>query len=126
DPTFRGGGFVAAGDTNGDGFAEVIVGAEAGGAPRVTVFDGFSVAGGGTPTVLTDFFARPVTDRGGNRVAARGVNQDGLADLVTGAGVGSGSRVQVFPGQTLQPGTTPTAIADLASFPGLTGGVYVG
>src|SRR5262249_16008573 len=37
---FRGGVFVAAGDVNGDRFADIIVGADAGGAPQVQVFDG--------------------------------------------------------------------------------------
>ena len=50
-PLFTGGGCVAAGDVNGDGRADIIVGAGQGGAPEVKVFDGSTAA------VLHDFFA---------------------------------------------------------------------
>src|SRR5205823_1720929 len=40
DPRFSGGEFVAAGDVNGDGYADVVIGADAGGGPNVVVFNG--------------------------------------------------------------------------------------
>ena len=39
-PGFTGGVFVAGGDTNKDGFGDILVGADAGGAAHVKVFDG--------------------------------------------------------------------------------------
>ena len=39
-PSFTGGLFVAAGDVNGDGLADIVVGAGAGGGPQVMVFSG--------------------------------------------------------------------------------------
>src|SRR5262249_19647861 len=64
DPTFTGGVWVAAGDINADGKADVIVGADAGGGPEVRVFDG------ATGTLIRDFFAYGINFTGGVRVAA--------------------------------------------------------
>jgi subtilisin-like proprotein convertase family protein len=95
DPRFTGGVFVAAGDVNGDGFADIIVGADAGGGPEVRVFSGKD----GTP--LFSFFAYTEAFTGGVRVAAADVNGDGFADIITGAGPGGGPHVQVFSGKDL-------------------------
>jgi len=46
EDTFRGGAFVAGGDLDGDGLAEVVVSADVGGGPRVVVFRGSAVASG--------------------------------------------------------------------------------
>ena len=112
-PSFNGGVFVAAGDVNGDLSDDIVTGADAGGAPHVKVFNGQS------GVEVRSFNAYPPSFAGGVRVAAGDVNGDGLADLVTGAGVGS-SHVKVFDGATN---------AELRSFfaygGGFTGGVYV-
>jgi len=88
DESFRGGVYVAAGDTNLDGRAEVIAGAGEGGGPAVVVIDG---AGG---TVGKSFFAFGDGFRGGVRVAAGDVDGDGRADVIAAAGPGGAPHVR--------------------------------
>jgi len=114
-PGFTGGVYVAAGDVNGDGFADIITGPGSGGGPQVKVFDGVTLG------TLKSFFAYDPTFQGGVRVAAGDVNGDGLADIVTGAGPGAGPHVKVFESQTLS--LLHSFFAYEANF---TGGVFVG
>jgi len=114
--SFTGGLFVAVGDVNGDRFGDIIVGADAGGGPQVTVFSGRD---GGV--LRAAFNAMPAGFSGGVRVAAGDVNGDGRIDIITAAGIGGGPQVTVFDGSTL---------AQLTSFfafgtPAFTGGVYL-
>ncbi|MEQ9407061.1 MAG: Ig-like domain-containing protein [Fuerstiella sp.] len=126
DPSFRGGIFVGAGDLNGDSFSDIIVGADAGGGPRVRVFSGAD------HSELFNFFAYDTSFTGGVRVAAGDVTGDGIPDIITGAGPGGGPHVRVFDGSTPQPGGG--AGIDIggqsgnffAYDPGFTGGVFVG
>ncbi len=94
EESFRGGLYVALGDVNGDGKADIITGTGDGGAPRVRVLDGASLG----RTVLRDYFAYETTFRGGVLVAAGDVDGDRLADVITGTGVGGGPRVVSFAG----------------------------
>jgi large repetitive protein len=114
DPFFTGGVYVAAGDVNGDGRADIITGAGAGDGPLVNVFSGADLS------VLASFNAYTPAHQGGVFVAAGDVNGDGRADIITGAGPGGGPHVRVFSGVDL---------SDLASFfaydTGFTGGVSV-
>jgi VCBS repeat protein/FG-GAP repeat protein len=92
DASFHGGLFVAAGDINGDGFDDVIVGAGDSGGPHVRVFSG---ADG---TILRELFAFDAGFRGGVRVASGDVNGDGFDDIIVGAGIGGGPHVKVISG----------------------------
>src|SRR5207249_2101334 len=114
DPAFTAGIYVAAGDTNGDGRADIIVGAGAGGGPNVTVFSGVD------DSLLQSFFALPETFLGGVRVGSF-ITNTGRAAILTGAGPGGTPQVTAFDGVSLK---------ELDSFfafdPGFTGGVFVG
>lgn len=89
---FSGGVNVAAGDVNGDGKADIIVGAGAGSSPTVRVFDG------NTGSVLSSFLAFDAGFTGGVSVAAGDVNGDGIPDIVTSTGPGGAPHVRVFDG----------------------------
>ena len=117
EDTLRNGVFLAAGDINGDGFADLIAGGGPGGGPRV-----FGLSGQGLlanqQVQLANFFAGNPDDRGGIRVAATDLNRDGRADLATGAGEGSGSRVTAYSGLTIPTDGAPSALFSQDAFPG--------
>jgi hypothetical protein len=134
EDTFRGGAFVAGGDIDGDGFADVLVTPDVGGGPRVVIFQGKAIAAGQAVNgvtgqgVLVSFFGIPDPDfRGGARVAVGDVNGDGVPDVVVAAGVGGGPRVAVWDGKLLAGGVVPAApLADFFAFEdSLRNGVYV-
>src|SRR6185369_1692953 len=58
-PSFTGGVFVAVGDFDGDGYADIVTGAGAGGGPHVRVFNGKSLG------LITEFFAFSASFLGG-------------------------------------------------------------
>lgn len=108
DVGFRGGVSVAAADLSGDGIADLIVGAGAGGGPHVRVLDG------NTGAEIRSFFAYSAAFTGGVNVAY------GNGWIITGAGPGAGPHVKAF---------DATTGAEVRSFyaydPGFTGGVNV-
>ena len=89
---FRGGVNVAAGDYNGDGKADIIVGAGPGGGPRVRVFDN----GDPSRPLLDDFFAYDPSFRGGVLVDAGQFDGNKGDDIVTAPGAGGGPHIKVF------------------------------
>ncbi len=114
DSAFRGGVSVAAGDTNDDGFADIVTGAGAGGGPHIKVFDGQ------TNAVIRSFFAYAPSFTGGVSVAAGDIDGDGSLDIITGAGAGGGPHVKVF-----NSATGNEQISFFAYDPSFTGGVSV-
>jgi hypothetical protein len=79
---FQGGVTVAAGDTDGDGRAEIAVGAGVGGGPHVRVLRGSDLA------AIADFMAYAPNFLGGVRVGMT-ADSSGRAMLLTGAALGS-------------------------------------
>src|SRR5262249_37948877 len=81
--------YVAGGDLDGDGFADVIAGGGPGGGPRVFALSGKDlVQSNGQQTPVANFFAGDVDSRGGVRVGVKNLDNDNKADLVVGAGAG--------------------------------------
>ncbi|CAN5528881.1 hypothetical protein BH11PLA2_BH11PLA2_49400 [soil metagenome] len=123
EPSLRDGTYVAAGDFDGDGKAELFAGAGPGGGPRVSIFDGSKLLLN-QEVRLRDFFAGDVANRGGIRVAVKNLDNDNLADLIAGAGPGGGSRVTAYAATGITASPTPLYAFD--AFASFTGGVYVG
>ncbi len=117
DANFTGGVFVAAGDVDGDDYADIICGADAGAGPHVTVFSGKD------GTRLLSFFAYDSGFAGGVRVAAGDTDGAGAAEIITGAGSGGGPHVMVFQNKD---GHAVALQSYFAFDPGFTGGIYVG
>lgn len=113
DIFFRGGARVAAADMNGDGRADLIVGAGFGGGPRIALFDGRTVQQARPQKFVGDFFAFPgdaaLKLRNGVYVTAGDVNGDGKADLIFGAGPGGGPQVYILDGATILSGNVANA-----------------
>jgi hypothetical protein len=123
ESTFTGGVFVAAGDLDGDGKADVIVTPDQGGGPVVAIYSGAKLAAGmtGDAAQLTRFLG--IDDpafRGGARAAAGDVNADGRADLAVAAGFGGGPRLAIYDGRSV---AAPVAAGSLP--PKLTADFFV-
>jgi phospholipase C len=127
NPGFLGGVYVAVADFNGDGYADIITGADAGGGPEVKVFDGKSLVTQGKVVTLADFYAYNPAFNGGVRVAAADVDHDGIPDLVAAPGAGGGPDVRVFGGARLDTANpTGDIIREFMAYNAdFSGGVYV-
>ncbi|HZR02669.1 MAG TPA: VCBS repeat-containing protein [Burkholderiales bacterium] len=111
---FTGGVRVAVADVNGDGQADLIVGAGPGGAPTVSIFDGR------TGVLLDQYNAFSASFTGGVYVAAADVDGVGHADVIVGADTGGAPEVRVFSGKD------HSVLLDFFAFaPTFTGGVRV-
>jgi hypothetical protein len=107
---FTGVTFVATGDFNNDGKADVIVTPDLSGGPRVSIFNGVD------GSVMANFFGIDDPNfRGGARAASGDVNGDGTTDLVLSAGFGGGPRIAVFDGNSMS-GTPTHLMSDFFAF----------
>jgi hypothetical protein len=88
-----GGVYVAAGDIDGDGKAEVVVGAGKGQTPRVRAYN---LAG----QTVVDMLVYEESFTAGVRVTVGDFNGDGALDIVTGTPPGGGPRVKIIDGKT--------------------------
>ena len=93
---YTGGVRVALGDINGDGIDELITGTGIGGGPHIKVWN----LQGGQPVEVASFFAFEPTFMGGVYISTGDINNDGLADIIVGAGSSGGPRVKVFTGNS--------------------------
>ena len=90
---YTGGSYIAAGDIDADGRADIIVGTDSGTQALVRVFNGRTGA-------LLRSISPFVAFRGGVRVAAGDVNGDGRAEVIVAAGPGSAPIVKAYTGLT--------------------------
>jgi virginiamycin B lyase len=94
DSNFTGGVNVGAGDINQDGFMDIVAAAGAGGGPEVRVFNGATLA------VISQWYAYESSFSGGVTVAVGDLGDDGVFEVVTGAGSGGSPLVKVFNANT--------------------------
>jgi hypothetical protein len=125
EQTLRNGVFIASGDLDGDGKAEVIAGGGPGGGPRVFALSGAGLLAG-QQIQKANFFGGDPGTRGGIRVVARDLDGDNRTDIVVGYGVGAGSRVIGYRGSQNPVDGDPGQIFNFDAFTGYMGGVYVG
>lgn len=108
DAEFRGGVNVALADVDGDGKADLVTGAGAGGGPHVRVFDV------STGALTREFFAGNPEGQGGARVAAADLDGDSRAEIITTAGPGGGGFLFVHDGDGRERYATLVAPPDYA------------
>ena len=120
------GGTGGTGGTSGSANQFYAVGADAGGAPQVNVYNA------ATNQLVASFYAFTPNFTGGVRVAVDDVNGDGTSDIICAAGPGGGPEVVVIDGTKLtqlQSNGEIASTAIIASFdafaPTFTGGVFV-
>ncbi|HXD85877.1 MAG TPA: FG-GAP-like repeat-containing protein, partial [Urbifossiella sp.] len=129
DPSLRNGAYVAVGDVNADGFADIIGGAGPGGGPQVYVVSGKTLLQQGPVAAvdapLANFFGGDPNNRGGIPVAAKNIDGDNFADILVGAGDGGGATAAMYRGVDVTAGNINPDF-EINALPGYSGGVFVG
>lgn len=95
---------VAVGDVNGDGVADLVVGAGINGGPRITVIDGLRIrdkTADDNIKPLANFFVFEDSQRDGAFVAVGDINGDGFGDVVAGGGPSGGLRIRIMDGSAI-------------------------
>ncbi len=110
--SFIGGATVAVGDLTGDERGDIITATGSGAYVNVRVFDGERLQTSQHATPIEDFIAFDATVRGGAYVAVGNVLGGATPDIILGAGIGGGSRVQIFDGDNLPAPQTQFAVPD--------------
>jgi hypothetical protein len=126
EPTLRNGVFIAGGDLDGDGYADVIVGGGPGGGPRVFALSGQALLTGHS-VQMANFFAGDTADRGGVRITVKNLDGDGRDDLVTASGPGAAPVAVAYAGKNVAANGTPAELLSLTPFDvSLQSGIFVG
>jgi hypothetical protein len=127
--TLRNGVFLAAGDFDGDGHADLAFGGGPGGAPRVFILSGNlltqSQIDQAQANPIANYFAFDSSERGGVRLVAKEANSDSDRELVAASGETDPPEVIIYVGATLR-GSSPLGLAQ--PFPGMNAanGIFVG
>jgi autotransporter-associated beta strand protein len=118
---FTGGAFVAAGDIDSDGVAELVITPDQGGGPRVVAYKGGTFA-----PFISYFGINDPNFRGGARAAVGDINNDGYAEVVVSAGFEGGPRISIWDGKALTSAQFQNVVPDFFAFEEtLRNGAYV-
>ena len=112
-PTFKGGVYIAAADTNNDGFDDIICGAGATCGTRVTVYAGTS-SGVNTTSPLNNFFAYAPKFNGGVVVTAGQRNSNAGDEVIVAPASNAGYNIRSFDVNGL--GSSPRLVDDFFAF----------
>lgn len=127
EDTLRNGAYVAVGDLNADGKADLIAGGGPSGGPRVFALSGADLTNGNKQTQLANFFAGDENNRGGVRIGVEDADRDGRADILAGAGTDAQPLVTMYLGSQIEVNGTPPVFLQYRIFDvDFDGGVFVG